>query len=201
MRTESADVLEDPTYAMPAIPPATNGVAWLRGAVVRFADGDVHRRRRALVERCLDEIGPLVPHDTPTRSLLVALGMPIDLEDDLDAVAGGYQPHFPRSSAADRAADRLVEACGGRTEASAAIVCVLVQAHAATAAMIDERRAGSDAPPVPFTRRIAPDGEEVMVDLGDAHFGRGPHRCPGEALARQLVDAAVQLSRREPGAT
>ena len=89
------------------------------------------------------------------------------------------------------AADRLVEACGGRNENAAAVVCVLVQAHTATLALIDERRTGSSTPPVPFTRRVRPNGEEVLVDLSDAHFGRGPHQCPGEHLARHLADQAL----------
>jgi hypothetical protein len=28
----------------------------------------------------------------------------------------------------------------------------------------------------------------------DAPFGRGPHRCPGEAVARRLTDAALASS-------
>ena len=60
--------------------------------------------------------------------------------------------------------------------------------HAATLALIEARRAGSSDPPVPSTRRVAPNGEELLVDLTDAHFGRGPHRCPGEQLALRLAD-------------
>ena len=122
---------------------------------------------------------------------MAALGLPAELEADVALVAAAYQPHLPQVEEADLAADRLVEACGGRTEQSAAIVCVLVQAHAATLAMITERRAGSSAAPVPFTRRVRPTGEEVLVDLGDAHFGRGRHQCPGEQLARHLAEQAL----------
>ena len=187
----SSDVLEDPAYSVPVAPPAPSGVGWLRGAVARFSEGDAHRRRRALVVSVIDRLGLVTYEATPTRSLLAALGLPADLEADVALVAAAYQPHLPQSEEADMAADRLVAACGGRTENSAAIVCVLVQAHTATLALINERRAGSSTPPVPFTRRVRPTGEEVLVDLSDAHFGRGPHQCPGEQLARHLADQAL----------
>src|SRR6185436_2049843 len=118
----------------------------------------------------IDRLGLVTYEDTPTRSLLAALELPAELETDVALVAAAYQPHLPQTEEADEAADRLVTACGGRNEGSAAIACVLVQAHAATLALIDERRAGTSKPPVPFTRRIRPTGEEVLVDLGDAHF-------------------------------
>jgi len=190
MRSVSSDVLEDPTYTVSAAPSASSGVGWLRGAVPRFTDGDTHGRRRALVVNVIDRIGAVTDEGTPTRSLLAALGLPADLEADVAAVAISYQPHFPQTEEADLAADRLVAACGGRSEEAAAIVCVLVQAHGATLALIEERRVGSSAPPVPFTRRVSPSGEELVVDLGDAHFGRGTHRCPGEHLALRLADFA-----------
>jgi hypothetical protein len=187
----SSDVLEDPAYSVPVAPSAPSGVGWLRGAVARFSEGDAHRRRRALVVSVIDRLGLVTDEGTPTRSLLAALGLRADLEADVVLVATAYQPHFPQGEEADLAADRLVAACGGRTEDAAAIVCVLVQAHAATLALINERRAGSSTPPVPFTRRVGPTGEEVLVDLHDAHFGRGPHQCPGEQLARHLADQAL----------
>jgi hypothetical protein len=187
----SSDVLEDPAYSVPVAPFAPGGVGWLRGAVARFSEGDAHRRRRALVVSVIDRLGLVTYEATPTRSLLAALGLPADLEADVALVAAAYQPHLPQTEEADLAADRLVAACGGTTENSAAIVCVLVQAHAATLALINERRAGSSTPPVPFTRRVGPTGEEVLVDLSDAHFGRGPHQCPGEQFARHLADQAL----------
>ena len=187
----SSDVLEDPAYSVPIAHSAPGGVGWLRGAVARFSEGDAHVRRRALVESVIDRLGLVAYVETPTRSLSAALGLPLDLEADVVAmVAAAYQPSLPQSEDADRAADRLVAVCGGRTEEVAAIVCVLVQAHAATLAWIEARRAGASTPPVPFTRRVGPSGEEVLVDLADAHFGRGHHQCPGERLARHLTDQA-----------
>ena len=73
-------------------------------------------------------------------------------------------------------------------------ICVLVQAHAATTAMIQCRRTGSNEPPVPHTRRVSASGEVVLVNLADSPFGRGPHRCPGEVVARRLIDAALAAS-------
>lgn len=31
----------------------------------------------------------------------------------------------------------------------------------------------------------------VPVNLADAHFGRGPHQCPGERLGRHLADQVL----------
>jgi cytochrome P450 len=187
----SSDALEDPAYSMPVTPDAPGGVAWLRSSVVRFSDGDVHQRRRALVVNVIDRLGLVPAAGSPTQSLLTALGLRPDLEADVALVAASYQPHFPQTDDADAAADRLVAACGGRTEEAGATVCVLVQAHAATLALVEAQRAGSTGPPVPFTRRVGRDGDEVLVDLTDAHFGRGPHHCPGEQLARHLADQAL----------
>jgi hypothetical protein len=186
MRLLPAAVLEDPRYRMPATTPADAGVGWLRAAVPRFCDGDDHARRRALVEEVLAGL-VVVPCLDPATVLLQALGLPADCRADVALVATAYQPHAPQTAAADAAADRLVERCGGRTEAAAARVCVLVQAHAAMAALL----AGGEGPPVPRTRRVAPDGSTVEVDLTGAPFGAGPHACPGRPIAEALAGARV----------
>jgi hypothetical protein len=117
------------------------------------------------------------------------MGLPPSLEPDVAAVALAYQPHVPAPPEADAAADRLVAACGGRTEESAARVCVLIQAHAATLALIARLQEGSGEPAVPVTRRVAPDGHEILVDLATAPFGAGRHACPGRLLALHLAGA------------
>ncbi len=184
-----AETLEDPRHVVVSPgPPSGRGLAWVRTHVARFSEGVAHTRRRGLVDAVVAGLldAPLV--GDPTTSLLLALGLDGALWSDVHRAAAAYQPHAPQDPAADAAADRLVAACGGRTEASAARVCVLLQAHTATRAMLEVRRQGTDEPPVPRTRRVGPDGREVEVDLTEAPFGRGRHRCPGEALARRLVD-------------
>ena len=192
MHLVDSAILTDPDYCMPAVDGGDSGLAWLRSHVVRFCDGAVHARRREITEEILQQVmhAPFV--SSPTSSLLLAMGLPEALADDVVLIAASYQPHTPQSREADAAADRLVEACGGRTEGSAARVCVLVQGHAATEALIRKRRVGSDDPPVPSTRRTRTDGTLVEVDLADAHFGRGPHRCPAEALADRFADEALR---------
>ena len=55
-------ILADPSYVVPpapAVPHTEYGtLAWLRSLVARFCDGDVHDRRRALVERDLARLDP-----------------------------------------------------------------------------------------------------------------------------------------------
>jgi hypothetical protein len=189
----SSDVLEDPRYLVPSCPAAATGMAWLRGMVPRFCDGPEHGRRRAVFEDTLAGLR-VEPRDgeDPTAALLRALGLDEALAADVDSAAASYQPHLPVTPAGDEAIERLVLACGARDERSAMRICVLVQAHTATRALIDLRRRGDDGPPSPSTRRIDPDGNDVAVDLADAHFGRGVHACPGRELALRLVEAALR---------
>ncbi len=191
MERLGGQVLIDPDYRMPAVEPGETGLAWLRGHVVRFSDGDCHVRRRGLTEEIVHEVMQATFVVSPTVSLLRAMGTPDELADDVALVAASYQPHSPQNVEADAAADRLVEACGGRDEEAAARVCVLVQGYAATEALIAGQREGSEDPPVPTTRRVREDGTLVEVDLADAHFGRGPHRCPAGELARRLAEEAL----------
>lgn len=194
----SSAVLTDPSYRVPLGPTGDTGMAGLRALVVRFCDGEAHQRRRSVTEAVIAEISDAGFVETPTRALLAAFGLPAELEDDVALVAAAYLPHARQSAESDAAADRLLAACGGRDERSAARACVLVQAHAATSSWVSLLRAGSNAPPIPATRRIGPDGSEVEVMLDDARFGHGSHRCPGEALGRRLTDEAVSspLSQR-----
>ncbi len=185
-------VLSDPSFLIPPVAGGESGLPWLRQHVARFCDGDAHARRRGLVEAVIQELEAARFVSSPTASLLRAMGLPAALAEDVALVAGSYQPHSGQSTEADAAADRLVQACGGRDEQSAARVCVLVQAHAATDALIRTRREGSSDAPVATTRRARPDGTVVEVDLRDAHYGEGPHRCPGRDLAERFAAEALQ---------
>lgn len=196
-----AEVLNDPSYVVPPVPEGAHGVAWLRSQVVRFSEGTAHQRRRALTVGLLDELGrhALVNpawHDSPTVVLAVSLGLPPTVVDDVGLVASSYQPHLPVTPEADEAVERLVEQCGARDERAAALICLLVQAHDATKALIEVRAGARPAPPVPVTRRVSPAGELVEVDLTEAPFGRGRHACPAERLATRLADAAIRGGER-----
>lgn len=192
-----AEVLDDPSYVVPPVGKGARGVAWLRSQVVRFSEGTAHQRRRALTVGLLDEL-LLNPawHDSPTVVLAVSLGLPPTVVDDVGLVASSYQPHLPVTSDADDAVERLVEQCGARDERTAAVICLLVQAHDATHALIEVRAGTRPAPPVPVTRRVSPDGELVEIDLADAPYGRGRHACPAERLATELADAAIRAGER-----
>jgi hypothetical protein len=192
MEMAASDVLLDAAFTVPAVPEAAVGVGWIRCRVARFCEGTAHTRRRDLTERVIARIGRPRRLSSPTATLLDAMGLAPTLEPDVAAVALAYQPHVPVPAEADAAADRLVAACGGRTEESAARVCVLVQAHAATLALITRLEAGGGEPAVPVTRRVAPDGHEILVDLATAPFGAGRHACPGRPLALHLADTEHQ---------
>ncbi|MBN6039922.1 hypothetical protein JYK18_34015 [Amycolatopsis sp. 195334CR] len=155
----------------------TGPLGWLRDHVARFSDGDDHRRRRALITTLLDGIDPTrLDPAAPIASLAQALGIPAD-PDDVAEVARVYHPHLTPDTPAEHALTRLVDACGGTwDETTAARICVLVQAHAGLAG------------PVRVTRRQAPDGSIVELNLLEAglRFGTGPHECPGQAHAAAL---------------
>lgn len=190
MELLGSDVLADERYRVPASSPGATGLAWLRAHVARFCDGPTHARRRALVDELLHGL-TVGPSDDPTAALLGALDLPEECAADVALVAGAYQPHAQQSTEADAALERLVAACGPRDETTAARICVVVQAHGAIQALLANRRNGVSGPPVPTTRRIAPDGGTVEVDLTDAPFGRGRHACPGRSITEQLVGVTL----------
>ncbi|MCE6997994.1 isocitrate lyase/phosphoenolpyruvate mutase family protein [Saccharothrix sp. S26] len=186
-------VLSDSSYVVPPVPAASTGVAWLRASVARFSEGADHVRRRASAERVLGAVGPasLRRAGEPVAVLAEAMGLPRTVASDVAVVAACYQPHVPVTAEADAAVARLVAVCGGAwDEEAAARIGVLVQACAATRAMI----AGVE-PPVPVTRRVGPDGSVVEVDLGEQWFGAGRHACPGRAHALALVEGSRAFHR------
>jgi hypothetical protein len=186
-------VLLDPAYVVPSVPSAMSGVAWLRANVARFSEGSEHFRRRAIVDALLAPIDPdrLRGPGDPIRKLALALGLPGSVVEDVAITAPCYQPHTEISGAADEAVARLVALAGGdQDEETANRIGLLVQAAVAIDALI----AGDD-PPVPITRRIAPDGAVVEVSLAAAPFGLGRHACPGRAHAYALADDQSVVDR------
>lgn len=198
-------VLTDPAFVVPPVPEASpGGVAWLRASVARFSSGATHQRRRALAVAELATVDPdalrLRASDCaggPVEVLAEALGLAAAVADDVALVAKSYQPHTTITQEADRAVDRLVEACGGvADEATANRIGLLVQACDATKALVATMVSGRTDPPVPITRRVAPDGTLVEVDLAEVPFGIGPHACPGRAHALALAAGLVEARTR-----
>jgi cytochrome P450 len=141
----------------------------------------------------------------PVAVLAAALGVaPADVPAAVDAVRVVAAAYHPGSDApgADAALSQLLALLPpGDPEPSAQRVALLVQACEATAALVrgaltrpleDVLR---DTPPVPATRRLAPDGHLILVDLAGHPFGAGPRRCPGEAHALALAAGVVEGSR------
>jgi hypothetical protein len=198
-------------------------VAWLRASVGRFSNGADHIRRRSLAVSALASVEPEVLRRKAfeaaggdSRLVVVGvlagqLGLPV-VASDVVAVAAAYHPHVTPSAEAEAALGRLVTACGGPTELTAARIGLLIQACEATAGLIGKAvplvRAGKPPeeavaevlradPPVPHTwRRVC--GEDVLVPLAGTPFGAGPRECLGPAHAIALatgVLAALRVTR------
>jgi len=119
-------VLCDPAFVV--VPSGSGGavgtLAWLRGAVSRFASGSEHARRRALVVAELDAIpvGPLreqaadavrggvAPGAVPVRLLAAVLGVPAAGLEEVASAAAAIAPWYLEGAtdAARPAADRAV---------------------------------------------------------------------------------------------
>ena len=185
--------LYDPVPAPgPAGPFGT--MAWLRATVSRFANGEAHARRRALVTDLLDAMTPQVaPVDEVPRQYLpvAALGAAQGVTDlhrlvaDVRIVAAAYHPGT-QAPGADEALQRVLEQLDEPDEERAAQrVAILVQACEATAALIR-----GETLPVKATKRVDARGTIHLVPLEGRPFGEGPRRCPGEHLALRLAEEA-----------
>jgi hypothetical protein len=206
MRRTVLVVLTDPNYTVPSPPYAAGGVAWLRASVARFSNDAVHERRRALAVAELAAIDPaelralaLRRGSGPVEVLAEALGLPPAVAEDIALVAKSYQPHTTITPAADQAVDRLVRLIGTTDESTANRIALLVQACDATTALVANTLAGRTGPPVPSTRRIAPDGTTVEIDLSETPFGAGPHACPGRLHALALAEGLIQARTLDAG--
>ncbi|WP_166024589.1 isocitrate lyase/PEP mutase family protein [Streptomyces chilikensis] len=238
--------LADPAL-VPELPAADGGaagagagVAWLRATVARFSSGEPHRRRRALVEAELARLEPAAlrravaegPEEEVrvrvVRTLAEALGMPEPgvVAEAVTVVAGAY--FGGADAAADEAVARLVAhlvpvpADEAALEAAANRIGLLVQACAATAALVEAAAGGDvplarvlrEAPPVASVRRVAAratrvagreiaEGDVVLLDLAAANrvhpvpltFGAPPRVCPGRAHALALAEGLLRRPR------
>lgn len=208
-------------------------------AVAVLADLDPAKLRRAAHDRTLR--GHQDPEwIAPVSVLTEALGLPdgVAVVAAVRAAAGAYQPHTAVTPEADAAVERLVDAFGGTPdEATATRIGLLVQACDATAGLIRNAAATGDSapaeavltetlrhdPPVPATRRVAPDdGATVLVEIAAANrdpavfaepnrfdparpdaarhltFGVGPHACPGGPIALALASGVLDALRDTP---
>jgi cytochrome P450 len=154
-RAEVCAIFDDPRFEVPTAPPGSTGIGWLRASVSRFANGQLHARRRALVERLLDDLAPrqlrpdaeraaatIEGRDVPLAVLCTQLGVDRralpQAVADARAVGAAYPLDSPASEAADAAVARLVALLGPTAdEGSAARIALLAQAGAATGALID----------------------------------------------------------------
>jgi hypothetical protein len=168
-------------------------------------------RRRA---RSLD------PARVPVAVLGARLGVAQAELDALTTAVAVVAPHYltglregTEAAGVDAAVDRLRLLLGpGDDERVAARIGLLMQASEATAALIrhalrqpagtaEQRvaRALETDPPVRTTRRLAPDGTLVTVDLATAGlpFGGGHRPCPGQAQALALACGVLDAAQPE----
>ncbi|MFE9583062.1 hypothetical protein ACFYO1_42280 [Nocardia sp. NPDC006044] len=212
-----ATLIDAPVPAVPAVDGPV-GIAWLRAHVPRFSTGSEHQRLRALVTAELDRLSPAdlrerartadgpLPH---VRVLTQALGLQDISVDAVALVAAHYQPFEPDNPLADEAVAELVAACGAADDATAARICLLVQACAATSALVANarelnapgtaeeliERTMNENPPLRSTRRVV---DDEIVELDMRHpglgFGAGPHACPGRAHAVAIATGIIEGS-------
>jgi cytochrome P450 len=159
--TRHADVvavLADPRFDVLAAAPAPHGLGWLRGAVSRFRRGPAHTHRRALAVAALATVSPahlraaarslavdkaVAPQDVPVAVLATALGAVGPVATAVAAVTPGYFGGvWSGQSGVDEAVRELVDVFGGEaTDAVAARIGLLVQAHDATGRLVGNAQA------------------------------------------------------------
>jgi hypothetical protein len=163
-------VLADPRFTVDPVPrpPFEPTVAWVRGAVGRFAEGAVHAERRAAGVAVLAGLDPGIlraeafrsasedaesPDLVPMRVLAVALG--VRTEDGAQAVeavamiAPAYLPGLGEVdvTAADEGLVRLSHLLGDPApERLAVLAGLLAQAYGATAGLVRNALAAESTP-------------------------------------------------------
>ncbi|MFG1988532.1 hypothetical protein ACGFJ7_00970 [Actinoplanes sp. NPDC048988] len=105
------EILYDPAYVVPAVPPGDTGVGWLRATVGRFCEGADHVRRRGLAEAILDGIPPETlsgRRGHPVAVLARAMGAADPgVAPLVEDVAQACQPGTGDADLADPAVERL----------------------------------------------------------------------------------------------
>ncbi|MER5636002.1 hypothetical protein ABT095_03490 [Kitasatospora sp. NPDC002227] len=212
------DVLAALTDPALVPPPATDGpagsVQWLRARVSRFATGEPHARRRALIEADLARLDPAALRAAAARGfepdarlrtvhvLAEALGLPepSGIAHAVATVAGAYFTDTPADPAADAAVAWLLPrtAAGTDEELAANRIALLVQACDATATLVANARAAAAAP-APGPER--PAGARGPAAPGDPDGGFGevlradpPVRLIRRVAARDTVVGGVRLA-------
>ncbi|MDT5027846.1 MAG: hypothetical protein QOE61_4272 [Micromonosporaceae bacterium] len=141
-------------------------MAWLRATVARFSSGEVHARRRALVEADLARLDPAALRraagsgpDGDVRLFVVRtvaecleLPEPDAVAEAVTIVAGAYFSGGGDADA-DAAVAWLLPRLGGPDEREAAAnrIGLLVQARAATSDLIDNARLATDGLPAGYS--------------------------------------------------
>ncbi|WP_203913617.1 hypothetical protein [Rhizocola hellebori] len=179
-------------------PPAAPGaVYWLRSRVARFSHGPEHAHRRALAVAEIARVDPshaarlavsrIAAGDSVRQAIIKAFSLVPDKCVDLiiDVAPSYFDPSRPTQSL-----EPLLDLLG-RDEATAARIGVLVQACEATAALVDNDL----VPPARTTKRVAPDGTLITLDLSELPFGAPPRECPGKDLALTIASAIVEARR------
>ncbi len=229
-RAEVERILVDPASRVPpaavAAGTAASPLTYFRAGVSRFVNGAEHAARRADLEALLDGLdraalaaaaaartraGTRI-RDIPVAVLADALGFagPDALPPLVEVVAAAYPTgETPDPDEADAAVTALLEASGAPDADERVLrVQLLVQAHAATATLVERavalaRSQGGvlsthallesvlrDDSPVPLTRRLVParaGGGETLVAL---HLDGPDHEATAERPARTLAFGA-----------
>ncbi len=190
------------------------------------------RTRAALDAHAGFDSGTIAWH-VPVATLAEGLGFedPDAMPACVAAIVDRYASGRPTDDATEDAATELLLAASGTGDDDERVLRVqlLVQAFAATGALVERamrRLAASAGPhpptrelllatlrddsPVPLTRRIAPDGDLLVLRLdgpdGDAGpalpprtlaFGAGARRCPAPHHALAIAAAMVDELRRD----